>query len=223
VTNNENKIMDEVCYPRIEKIIKGYNFSGKSTDVLYEENLTVSSLKNTDALLGEIKEIEDNNKNTKHYDKITKEIVDNKIVVYGEKDTKGKKEGLGNSVKYYKTSFVGKHNILDADDKDKIQLAHHAGEMLAIAENTLNLVKKNDYWQLFENENRITAVYFREEQNEIDDFIKEVLKLKKPVTVYMFSWEEKIDIYDFEDNRNISLKTIPQPILEIYKQIYNII
>ncbi len=153
VTNDEGKIMSEVCYPRIKKINSKFNVP----------------------------------------------------------------------VKYYKNSFVGKHNILDADDKDKIQLAHHAGEMLAIAENTLDQVKKNDYWQLFENKDRMTAVYFREEQDEIDDFIEEVLKLKKPVTVYMFSWEEKIDITEFEDSSTINLKTIPQPILEIYKQIYNII
>ncbi|AKM78527.1 MAG: Adenine specific DNA methylase Mod [Candidatus Wolfebacteria bacterium GW2011_GWC2_46_275] len=133
-----------------------------------------------------------------------------------------KNPSLGNSIKYYKTAFVGKHNILDADDKDKIQLAHNAGGMLAIAENTLEQIKGNDYWQIFESETRMTAVYFREEQDQLDDFIDEVLLLGKPVTVYMFSWEEKVDIVDFEENRNISLKTIPQPILEIYKQIYNI-
>jgi hypothetical protein len=69
----------------------------------------------------------------------------------------------------------------------------------------------------------MTAIYFREEQDRLDEFVKEVLALKKPVTVYMFSWEEKVEIIDFEDIHNISLKTIPQPILEIYKQIYNII
>lgn len=132
-------------------------------------------------------------------------------------------EGLGGSLKYYKTAFVGKHNILDADDKDKILLAHHAGEMLAIAENTLDQVKKNDYWQLFENKDQMTAVYFREEQDEFDEFVDEVLSLKKPVVVYMFSWEENADVADFEGNKNINPKTIPQPILEIYKQIYNII
>ncbi len=159
VTNNEDKIMDEVCYPRLKNVIKGY----------------------------------------------------------------GKEKGLSNSVKYYKTAFVGKHNILDADDKDKIQLAYHAGEMLAIAENTLEQIKKNDFWQMFENKERMTAIYFREEQDKLDEFVLEVIKLKKPVTVYMFSWEERVEIIDFEDNKNISLKTIPQPILEIYKQIYNII
>lgn len=159
VTNDENKIMTDVCRPRIKKVIEG----------------------------------------DKSYN------------------------ALGNSIKYYKTAFVGKHNILDADDKDKIQLAYHAGEMLAIAENTLEQVKKNDHWQIFESKERMTAVYFREEQDQFDEFVDEVLSLKKPVTVYMFSWEEKVGIIDFEDNRNISLKTIPQPILEIYKQIYNII
>lgn len=159
VTNDENKIMTNVCRPRMDRVINGY----------------------------------------KSY------------------------EALGNSIKYYKTSFVGKHNILEADDKDKIQLAYHAGEMLAIAENTLDQIKKNDHWQMFENKERMTAIYFREEQDKLDEFVTEVIKLKKPVTVYMFSWEERLEITDFEDNRNISLKTIPQPILEIYKQIYNII
>jgi len=159
VTNNEGKIMDNICLPRMKNAINGYK----------------------------------------------------------------NKQGSQENVKYYKTAFVGKHNILDADDKDKIQLAYHAGEMLAIAEDTLEQVEKNDYWQVFGNKDRVTAVYFREEQDRYDEFVKKVLSFKKPVTVYMFGWEEKVDVIDFEDSKNISLKTIPQPILEIYKQIYNII
>lgn len=135
----------------------------------------------------------------------------------------GNYEGLGGSVKYYKTGFVGKHNILDSDDKDKVQLAQHAGEMLAIAENTLDQTDKTDYWQFFESKDYATVVYFREEQDKFDDFVQKVLLIKKPVTAYIFSWEEKADILDLNSNNNIQLKTIPQPILEIYKQIYNII
>lgn len=130
---------------------------------------------------------------------------------------------LGNSLKYYKTNFVGRHNILDADDKDKLQLAYHAGEMLSIAENTLDLKEKTDYWQIFESKNKYTAVYFKEEYNDLENFIKNVKKLDKPVSVYVFSWEDDPMIEDFEDNGNITVKTIPQPILEIYKQIYNLI
>lgn len=153
VTDNEGKIMSEVCYPRIKKINSKFK----------------------------------------------------------------------TPVKYYKASFVGKHNILDADDKDKLQLAYHAGEMLSIAENTLELTEKTDHWQIFEGKDRYTAVYFKEEYDELDDFIKKVKKLNKPVSVYIFSWEDDPYIDEFEDYGNITVKTIPQPILEIYKQIYNLI
>lgn len=158
VTNNEGKIMDEVCYPRIKKVISGYE---------------------------------------------------------GQ-------EGLGGSVKYYQTEFVGKNNILSADDQDKIELAHHAGELLAIAENTLERVEENDHYQIFGNSERYTAVYFQEEFEKFSDFVEKVLALKKPTSVYVFSWEKEAFVDEFEDSRDIMIKTIPQPILEIYKQIYNL-
>jgi adenine-specific DNA-methyltransferase len=140
-------------------------------------------------------------------------------VIKGFEDYKG----LGNSIKYYRASFVGKHSILDADDKDKVQLAHHAGEMLSIAENTLDLVEKTDFWQVFESPDRYTAVYFREEYDHLDELILKVKKLKKPVSLYVFSWEDDAYFLDFDEGGNITVKTIPLPIVEIYKQIYNLI
>lgn len=158
VTNNEGKIMDEVCYPRIRKVIEGY----------------------------------------------------------------GEQAGLGGSVKYYRTDFVGKNNILSADDQDKIDLAHHASELLAIAENTLDQVEKNASFQVFENKERYTAVYFQETFEQFEHFVEKIASLEKPVSVYVFSWEKEVFIEEFEDSKSITIKTIPQPILEIYKQIYNL-
>ena len=51
--------------------------------------------------------------------------------------------------KFYKTAFIGKDNILNATDQDKIELAHNAGELLAIAENTLELTKQNKFYIIF--------------------------------------------------------------------------
>lgn len=133
------------------------------------------------------------------------------------------KKGLGNSIRYFKTAFVGKNNILEADDADKIDLAHNAGGMLAIAENTFDQVEQNNYWQIFENNKQYTAVYFREEFGKFDDFVERIRKLKKLAIVYIFSWEKKFEFNDFEDDKNIKVKTIPQPILEIYKEIYNLV
>ena len=105
----------------------------------------------------------------------------------------------------------------------QIELAQNAGGLLAIAENTLDQVEKNEFWQLFENTEKFTGVYFREEFDKLPAFISKVQSLKKPVVVYIFSWEKEIEFDDFDSNKNISVKTIPQPILEIYKQIYNLV
>jgi len=135
----------------------------------------------------------------------------------------GPKKSLGNSIRYFKTAFVGKNNILSADDADKIELAHNAGGMLAIAENTFDRITQNDNWQIFENPKQYTAVYFKEEFGKFDDFVERVRGLKKPVVVYIFSWENDFEFNAFEDDKNIKVKTIPQPILEIYKEIYNLV
>ena len=126
--------------------------------------------------------------------------------------------------KFYKTTFIGKNNILNATDQDKIELAHNAGELLGIAENTLELTKQNKFYQLFEdgNKEKYTAVYFREELDKFDEFTEIVKKLKKQTAVYIFSWGNEEDIEEFDDIEQIKIKTIPLPILEIYKQIYNL-
>ena len=128
------------------------------------------------------------------------------------------------SIKYYKTAFVGENNILNSTDQDKLELAYNAGELLAIADNTLYEQKKNEFYQIFKDNNRYTAIYFREEMDKYDEFIQEVKKLKADeISVYIFSWESDETIYEFEDMKNIRIKTIPQPIVEIYKQIYNLV
>lgn len=131
---------------------------------------------------------------------------------------------LGGSLKYYKTEFIGKNNILSATDADKIELARNAGGLLAIAENTLEMVKQNKYWQLFEdaNKEKYTAVYFREELDKFDEFLGMVEALKRKTTVYIFSWSSEEFSEDFDHINDVKVKTIPQPILEIYKNIYNL-
>lgn len=143
--------------------------------------------------------------------------------INGYKTRKGATvKGLGHSLKYYKTDFVGKNNILCSTDEDKIELAHQAGDLLAIAENTLSKVSENDFYQLYENNEFYTAVYFREELNKFDEFVEMVEKLDYPATVYVFSWGDDEFDDSFEHIDGIKVKSIPLPILEIYKNIYNL-
>jgi adenine-specific DNA-methyltransferase len=218
-TNNENNICEEVAYPRVERVINGYKYEGKEKEILYEKKLNISVLREAGDVLSEIESIKmmEGDK----YEKYETKFEDNYIQLIGIKSIKGKKEGLGGSLKYYKTDFIGKNNVLNATDADKVELAHQAGELLAIAENTLYKVKENSHWQLYENGERYTAVYFREELDHFEKFVAMVENLKRLVTVYVFSWGD--DEFDeaFEHIKGVKVKTIPLPILEIYKNIYN--
>jgi len=220
VTNDENKICSKVCYPRIKKCMDGYK-QDLIEERLLEIPLTWDILLNDlDTLKNKVLKLEQK----KEFDKVETFVENNELKVIGLKKTQRKIDGLGNSLKYYKTSFIGKNNILNTTDSDKIELAHNAGELLAIAENTLELVSQNKSYQLFENrdQKKYTAVYFREELDKFPEFTELVKKLNKITTVYIFSWgfEEFFD--DFSDLNRVTIKTIPMPILEIYKQIYNL-
>ncbi len=127
-----------------------------------------------------------------------------------------------NSVRFYSTSFIGKRSILKIKDEDKVELAHNAGELLALSENTLDQIRKDDWMQIYESPDRYTAIYFREELTKLEEFKKIVRGLDKPVSIYVFSWGENEFPDDFDDLKDAKIKTIPAPILEIYKQIYNL-
>jgi adenine-specific DNA-methyltransferase len=146
-------------------------------------------------------------------------------VINGYKDLKNNKiQPLKNSLKYYKTEFVGINNILNATDEDKSSLAHKAGFLLALAENTLEEIEQTKFFQLFENDKKVTAVYFKEEFNELEIFVKRVEQINKPISIYLFSWGDKSEFESLFDHlTNVKIKSIPIPILDIYKKIYNII
>lgn len=99
---------------------------------------------------------------------------------------------LGNSLKYYRTSFVGTSTANQATDHDKTILAQKAGCLLALAENTLYEMKKTDSYQIFKDKSHDvwTAIYFKEDYRPkyFNGFVHEVEQLQGVKNVYIFSW-----------------------------------
>jgi hypothetical protein len=128
------------------------------------------------------------------------------------------------NLKYFRTSFVGENSILEASDEDRIALAKQTNSMLAIAENTLDLIESGEFYSIYSDEvsTRKTAIYFREELTKFDEFASKVESLEGNVAVYLFSWGNESDYADELDSKNVTVKTIPQQILEIYRQIYTL-
>ncbi|WP_298360958.1 DNA methyltransferase [Runella sp.] len=195
VTNNENNICEEVCYERNRRIMQGYT------------------------------------------------------------NAKGQVVApLGNSLNYYRVGFVGKNHAQRANDEDLLTLAHHAGELLALAENTLYEIVSTDAYQIFSNypadfdptqpiptaqsdteptldfgdvstavafsPRSYTGIYFQEDLGAFEMFCALIREYSKEETsVYVFSWSEgEFDEY-FEPQPNVRVKSIPEPILKIYRSI----
>lgn len=161
-TNNEGEIAEEVCYPRIQKIIKGFVKKSKK-----KENV----------------------------------------------------EGLGGNLQYFKTDLIPVDRIDSISDKKRNELTQKAGQMIAIKENTFNEVEVCNWYQIFESRDktRKTAIYFREDMDKFEELTKKIED--KKTVLYIFSYG-RVDKKLFKYlNKNITVEDIPEPILEMYKEI----
>lgn len=145
--------------------------------------------------------------------------INNVINGYTQKGNGKFIKGLGGNLQYYKTDLIPVQRINKINDSQREELTLKAGEMIAIKENCFNQVELNDYYQIFENNTstKRTAIYFREDVSEFDELVNKISDTK--TTLYIFSYG-RIDkkIYSYL-NDNITIEDIPEPILEIYKEI----
>ena len=159
-TNNENNICTDVCYPRIEKVIKGY------------------------------------------------------------KNLRGEKVGgLGGNLRYFKTELLDVDHISHVSDEQKIKLTYRAGEMIALREDTFEEVEKNEWWQIFKNETKYTAIYFKEDKSRLNELVNKLEKLDEKVALYIFSWGKNEYKNEFTEYKNIRVNDIPEPIIDVYKEV----
>lgn len=161
----------------------------------------------------------------------------NRRVMLGYTNAKGEEvAGLGNSLKYYRTAFVGNHDIAHINDADKVALTQKAGCLLALGENTLEEISTATTYQIFQlrkgdkpaNGFEYTAIYFSGNLMHFADFRHEIEAIQQTnplarIAVYVFTWgDPSIFENEFDDLTGITIKPIPQPILEIYQNIHKL-
>ena len=212
----------QITRKRIENVIRGYITDKKISKILFEENLTPATLSKVPDFLTKINELK--KENEKYYTSFKLKVVDSNLTLFGEISKKKECPPLGNSLKYYRTSFVGSNSASRATDNDRTVLAQKAGCLLALAENTLYEMKKTDCYQIFKDKNHDvwTAIYFKEDYRPkfFTEFVNEVEQLEGIKNVYIFSWGDvgSFESY-FENLSGVNMKSIPQPILDIYKSL----
>jgi adenine-specific DNA-methyltransferase len=129
-------------------------------------------------------------------------------------------EGLGGNLKYYKTTFV--KNSISSDDL-KIRITRECTEMLCLREGIYEEIKAKDDYHIFEQNKRIMAVYYAMERDGLEQLKKELDKMKGEKVLYCFTLDPLgLNKNDFANWKGVSLEAIPQPILDIYKEIYSL-
>ena len=212
----------EITYERNKRVIYGYHPRTAVSEEIGRFNLSLSSLKDSTRLLKEVEDLKD--AYNEKYDSFKTSIDHNALIVEGVHKKGNAIDGLGNSLKYYRTAFVGANDCSQATDNDKTVLAQKAGCLLALAENTLYEQKTTDNYQIFKDKDRDvwTAVYFKEDYRPkyFNEFVDAVKALTGTKNVYIFSWGDvgSFDAY-FDDDSYAHIKGIPQPILDIYKSL----
>lgn len=142
-------------------------------------------------------------------------------VIKGWKTTKGSiRDGYKSNLKVYESDVISIDGINNITDSDRRKLTKVVGDMIALKENTFVEIEKNDWFQVFENrkKTKLTAIYFQENLEQFDNLIATIGK--KICSLYIYSSGKLIpETFSYLPS-NIIVKDIPQPILNVYTQIY---
>lgn len=210
----------EMTYHRAKSVIKGYTCPVSSNVGLMSEKISLLKLSKGKEYVTKAFGIKE--ANIQQYVDCKVEFKDSVLSVTGKLAQTQNVEGFGGSLKYYRTAFVGKNQPKVATDDDKLTLAKKAGCLLSLAENTLYETEVTDYYQIYTNEKgHWTCIYFQEDYSRFDEFHQKVSSLQgDEKSVYVFCWTDGAEFAtEFEYEKNVTVKSIPQPILDIYKSL----
>jgi len=142
-----------------------------------------------------------------------------KKVIEGYKTNSGESiAGLGNNLKYFKTSFVANNRN---KDQLKIDITKRCTEMLCLKEGIFNLLKEEADYKIFQQGNSYLAVYYDFANASLDELKEEMNALKGEKVLYCFTVDNHgLDKANFRGWKNIRPEPIPQKILDVYKRIF---
>jgi len=118
----------KVCYPRLKKLIEGFEYNGNQKTILFEERLNLTKFNR----ISEIYEnyLETKVENQEKFDNLSGEFKEKTLRLWGVKNITESQEGLGGNLKYFMTDFVP----ATPTDKNKEKLTKMSVEMLCLRE-----------------------------------------------------------------------------------------
>lgn len=203
----------KVCYPRLKKLIEGFEYIGNQKTILFEEKLNLTKFRRISEIYE--KYLENRAESQEKFDRLGGEFKENTLRLWGVKNITESQEGIDGNLKYYKTDFVPAAST----DQNKEKLTKQSIEMLCLREDTFDLVSETDTIKIFRNKEKYTGILF--DQMEIPNFKKIIKVFDKPVSVYVFSLSDDDFAEEFADMRDkVKVCSIPEAILRVYRRIF---
>jgi adenine-specific DNA-methyltransferase len=127
-------------------------------------------------------------------------------------------DGLGGNLMYFKTAFVQSSNNRD---QVKFALLNQCTEMLCVREGAFDLQEENENYKIFisADKKRVMGAYFDFFKLDLEEFASKIAGFEGRKRVYIFSEDKKVDKTLFREIPNCTVEAIPEPILEIYKEL----
>ncbi|MDA7943161.1 MAG: site-specific DNA-methyltransferase [Nitrosopumilus sp.] len=210
-TDNENDICTKVCYPRLKKVIQGYAFEGRYRKLIHKWKITLPMLKNSKTLFEKIQNAKDANPGHKFDTKIEAGLVR----LYGTRMIRGRKDGLGGDLRYFKTGFIS----ADSTDQNKRKIVGESTGILCLKEGCFEPVAEGNAFRIFRGygDRHLGIIYY---YDGIAPFKAEASKLGKRISTYVFSFGDVMD-EDFAGMDLVDLKPVPSALLSTYRRIFN--
>ena len=127
-------------------------------------------------------------------------------------------KGLGNNLRYFKTSFVA--NSFNMDQL-RMNVTRHCTEMLCVKEGVYNLVEEHEDFKIFSYGDKHLAVYYDFANDSLELLRVKMNSISGDKVLYCFTVSPQgIDPENFDGWEDIRLEPIPQKILDVYKRIF---
>jgi adenine-specific DNA-methyltransferase len=193
----EKGICSAVCYPRVRKVIEGYDYEGKEKELVWEKKFTLNTLRwgKAEEVYQEYKDKREEIK--EEYGDYESSFENNIIRLYGVKEIKGRKKGLGGNLQYFKTEFIKRTKN---SDQLKLNLTQKCTQMLCVKDNIYNLEKEGKDYKIFSSnkKDKYLCVYYNFIDNSFNYFLNDLGKIKEDKKIYMFSINNEVDKSLFE-------------------------
>lgn len=160
-------ICQSVTYPRIKKVISGFDWKNKGHKILFKKKLSENVLQNMDVVLRKISDIKTNESYSNYKLKIDDTA---NLVLSAEVKVNEHYNAIPSNIKYFKTDFINKqadnleHSLLD-NVKTLIELKH--GIDLEDDSDVAIVAKRSDIKEL--DLSKLSTIYMRSQTHKMLD------------------------------------------------------